>query len=216
MYKKHGWTFPDYDTHFAYMLDKNIKKGGEPVYQEPVRRKSFEFVQHKGLALDIGANIGLWTRDMAKQFQRVIAFEPVADFRECLRENVDMSQVAIRDYALGNENTTIDMVITPDNTGHSHVNTDTMGNGQIHMYRLDSLEFQKIDYIKIDCEGYEYNILLGAEQTIKEYKPVMVVEQKLHKDTGITEDTQYESVELLKSWGARELSRVRNDVILGF
>lgn len=217
MYKKHGWTFPDYDTHFAHMLDKNISKGGKPVYQEPVRRKSFEFVAHKGLALDIGANVGLWTRDMAKQFERVIAYEPVADFRECLQKNVNMENVAIRDYALGNENTTIDMVITPDNTGHSHVDTDTIGQGKIQMYRLDDLESKiKIDYIKIDCEGYEHTILLGAENTIKEHKPVMVVEQKLHTDTGITKDTQYESVDLLKSWGARELGRVNNDVILGF
>ena len=128
-----------------------------------------------------------------------------------------MENVAIRDYALGNENTTIDMVITPDNTGHSHVDTDTIGQGKIQMYRLDDLESKiKIDYIKIDCEGYEHTILLGAENTIKEHKPVMVVEQKLHTDTGITKDTQYESVDLLKSWGARELGRVNNDVILGF
>ena len=44
----------------------------------------------------------------------------------------------------------------------------------------------------------------------------MVVEQKLHKDTGITKNTQYDAVDLLKSWGARELDRVRNDIILGW
>jgi len=43
-----------------------------------------------------------------------------------------------------------------------------------------------------------------------------VVEQKLHKDTGITEDTQYGAVELLKSWGMIELAKVNNDCILGW
>ena len=45
---------------------------------------------------------------------------------------------------------------------------------------------------------------------------MIVVEQKLHEDTGITKETQYGCVDLLKSWGARELGRVRNDCILGW
>ena len=216
MYEKHGWYFPDYDTHFAEMLDKNIAKGGQPVYQEPVRKKSFEFVRNKGLAFDIGANVGLWTRDMTHVFRRVVAYEPVADFRECLQRNVDTDRVSIENCALGNENTFIDMIITEENTGHSHVDPGTKGMGKIPMYRLDDLEPHQVDYIKIDCEGYEYNILLGAEQTIKKYQPVIVVEQKLHEDTGITKDTQYGSVDLLESWGAQELARVRNDVIMGW
>jgi hypothetical protein len=84
------------------------------------------------------------------------------------------------------------------------------------MYRLDSLNLDRFDYVKIDCEGYEYNILLGAEQTIKRFQPVVVVEQKLHKDTGRTEQNQYQAAELLKSWGAQQLARVNHDVILGW
>lgn len=84
------------------------------------------------------------------------------------------------------------------------------------MHRLDSLNLDPFDYVKIDCEGYEYNILLGAEQTIKKYRPVVVVEQKLHKDTGRTADNQYQAAELLMSWGARKLARVNHDVILGW
>lgn len=214
MYQKHGFWFPDYDTHFAEMLDKNIAKGKEPVYQEPVRKKSFEFVANKGVALDIGANVGLWTGDISKEFRKVIAYEPVADFRECLQRNVNLENVNIEACALGNENTFIDMIITEENTGHSHVNPESKGSGKIPMYRLDDLELREVDYIKIDCEGYEYNILLGAEQTIKKFKPVIVIEQKFHKDVGIKDEGQ--AYDLLIGWGMRELARVRNDVILGF
>ena len=216
MYEKHSWYFPDMDTHFVEMLDKNIRKGFKPVYQEPVRNKSLRYVTQKVVALDIGANIGLWSRDLAQQFEQVIAFEPVAEFRDCLIKNVLSSNIEIRPYALGPEDTTINMVITKGNTGHSHVDSNTVGNGVIDMWRLDSLDFDRIDYIKIDCEGYELSILNGAEQTIKHHKPVIVVEQKLHKDTGITEDTQYGSVDLLKSWGMTELARVNADCILGW
>ena len=216
MYEKHGWWFPDQDTHFAAMLTKNIEKGGGPVYQEPVRTKSLQFVKQKGVALDIGANIGLWSKDLADQFEQVIAFEPVADFRNCLIKNVNASNIDIRPYALGSTDTTIDMIVTEGNTGHSHVDNSTIGTGNIEMWCLDSLEFECIDYIKIDCEGYELSILEGAQETIKHHKPVIVVEQKLHKDTGITKDTQYNCVDLLQSWGASKLAQVRDDCILGW
>lgn len=216
MYQAHGWWFPDQDTHFAGMLAKNIKKGGGAVYQEPVRRRSIELTACKNIAVDIGANVGLWSRDLSQYFSQVIAFEPVADFRSCLQLNVPNANLDIRACALGEEDTWIEMNVTPENTGHSHVNADTKGTGTIPMYRLDSLNLPKFDYCKIDCEGYEYTILCGAEQTIRAYRPVMVVEQKLHKDTGITKDTQYSAVDLLKSWGARELERVRSDIILGW
>jgi len=216
MYEKHGWWFPDLDTHFVEMLDKNIHKGFAPVYQEPVRNKSLRYVKKKGVALDIGANIGLWSRDFAEHFEQVIAFEPVAEFRDCLIKNVPTNNIDIRPCALGAVDTTINMIVTEGNTGHSHVDSSTVGTGSIDMWRLDSLEFDCVDYIKIDCEGYELTILEGAEQTIKYHKPVIVVEQKLHKDTGITEDTQYGSVDLLKSWGMVELARVNADCVLGW
>ncbi len=216
MYEKHGWWFPDLDTHFVEMLDKNIHKGFAPVYQEPVRNKSLRYVKKKGVALDIGANIGLWSRDFAEHFEQVVAFEPVAEFRDCLIKNVPTNNIDIRPCALGAVDTTINMIVTEGNTGHSHVDSSTVGTGSIDMWRLDSLEFDCVDYIKIDCEGYELTILEGAEQTIKYHKPVIVVEQKLHKDTGITEDTQYGAVDLLKSWGMVELARVNADCVLGW
>jgi FkbM family methyltransferase len=216
MYQQHGWWFPDEDTHFAEMLDKNIAKGNAPVYQKPVRDRSLGFVQEFGVALDIGANVGLWSRDLCGKFQSVIAFEPVPQFRECLKKNVPAENIDVRACALGEQDTMIDMVVTEGNTGHSHVDTASTGAGSIPMYRLDSLEFDRIDYCKIDCEGYELIILRGGEKTFRQHRPIMVVEQKLHKDTGITEDTQFGAVDLLKSWGARELARVNHDVILGW
>ena len=216
MYQAHGWWFADQDTHFAHMIDKNIKKGGPAAYQEPVRQKSLQFVQDFGVAVDIGANVGLWSRDLATKFARVIAVEPVSEFQECLKRNVPMENIEVWPMALGTEDTTIDMIITEGNTGHSHINKDTVGIGKVEMRQLDSLWFDRIDYMKIDCEGYEMQILQGGENTIQNYQPIIVVEQKLHTDTGITKDTQYGAVELLKSWGAKELGRVRNDCILGW
>ena len=82
------------------------------------------------------------------------------------------------------------------------------------MHRLDDLNIPPLDYIKIDCEGYELNVLKGAEQTIKKHKPIIVIEQKFHKDVGHVDDG--EAVTLLRSFGARQLDKVRNDLIFGW
>jgi FkbM family methyltransferase len=214
MYQAHGWWFPDQDTHFAGMLAKSIKKGDGPVYQQSVRQQSIDLTPNKTLALDIGANVGLWSRDLTKAFAHVISFEPVADFRDCLVKNVPASNLEVRGCALGEEDTFINMIITVENTGHSHVDTSTMGHGTTPMYRLDSLELPKIDYIKIDCEGYENTILRGARQTIMRDRPVMVVEHKRHKDVG--HDDVDQALDTLIGWGAHIITNVRNDYILGW
>lgn len=214
MYQHHGWWFPDQDTHFAEMLDKNMAKGHRPVYQEPVRTRSLKFCQHKRTALDIGANVGLWSRDLCRQFDQVIAFEPVEDFRACLQKNVTASNLDLRAHALGAEDTTINMIITAHNTGHSHVDTESLGEGTIPMWRLDSLDLPVVDYIKLDCEGYESHILLGGQHMIQRCQPIIVIEDKQHQDVGHT-DT-HGAVGIVMSWGAQILDQVRNDVILGW
>jgi FkbM family methyltransferase len=214
MYQSHRWWFPDQDTHFAEMLSRNIAKGNQAVYQEPVRRASIPYCKKHDVAIDIGANVGLWTRDLCQFFQQVHAIEPVADFRDCLRKNVPATNLKIHDCALGVENSMIDMIITPENTGHSHVDPASFGLGKIQMKMLDSMDLPATDYIKIDCEGYEYNIIVGGENYIKSCRPVIVVEQKFHKDTGIVDNG--EAVELLKSWGARLLRQVKHDLIMGW
>ena len=56
--------------------------------------------------------------------------------------------------------------------------------------------------------------ILGGENYLKSCKPVIVVEQKFHKDTGITDNG--EAVELLKSWGAKLLQQKKHDLIMGW
>jgi FkbM family methyltransferase len=214
MYNAHGWWFPDQDKHFVAMLDKSVSKGGRPVYQEPVRVASINFCARRKVALDIGANVGLWSRDLCQHFQQVHAIEPVSDFRDCLQKNVPVRNLTVHACALGAQTTNINMIVTQGNTGHSHVDPGSMGQGTIPMYTLDSVQLPRSDYIKIDCEGYEYKIIQGGENYIKACRPVIVIEQKFHKDTGVIDDGQ--AVELLKSWGARLLKQFNNDLILAW
>jgi FkbM family methyltransferase len=214
MYQAHGWWFPDQDTHFAEMLTKNISKGGGAVYQEPARMRSIEQCPRRRVAVDIGANVGLWTRDLCHWFEQVIAVEPVEEFRQCLLQNVSATNLEIQPVALGATATTINMIITENNTGHSHVDVSSMGQGTVPMITLDSLNLACVDYIKIDCEGFENNILLGAKETICQHRPIVVIEDKKHKDVGHTDTDS--ALNTLLSWGACVIKTVNNDRIVGW
>jgi len=215
MHEHYGWYFPNFETHFPKMLKKSVDKGLPPEYQIAVRRRSIALCSKRGTALDIGANVGLWSRDLVDNFAKVVAFEPVAIFRECLEKNVSGANFFISPLALGDRDTQATMIITEGNSGHSHLDPATLGTGDVQVVKLDNLNMEDVDYIKIDCEGYEYRVLQGAEQTVKRCRPIMVIEQKPHdaysKDYG-----QFAAIELLKSWGMIKLDQVRDDWIMGW
>ena len=215
MREHYGWLFPDFETHFPKMLKKSVDKGLPPEYQIAVRHRSIALCSRRGPALDIGANVGLWGRDLVDNFAKVVAFEPVAVFRECLEKNVIGDNFFISPLALGDHDTLATMIITEGNSGHSHLDPNTLGTGDVQVVKLDNLNIDNVDYIKIDCEGYEYRVLQGAEQTVKRWRPIIVVEQKPHdaysKDYG-----QFAAIALLESWGMIKLDQVRDDWIMGW
>jgi len=215
MIEHYGWKFPDFETHLPRMLKKSVDKGLPAEYQVAVRRRSIELCKNRELALDIGANVGLWSRDFVGSFARVIAFEPVAVFRECLKHNVKGTNFEVQPIALGDQDTQGTMIITEDNSGHSHLDPATMGTGDVRVVRLDTLNFHDVSYIKIDCEGYEYRILQGAEQTILRCRPVIVIEQKPH-DAYSKQYGQFAAVEVLQAWGMIKLDQIRDDWIMGW
>ena len=45
---------------------------------------------------------------------------------------------------------------------------------------VNDLELQSVDFIKIDIEGFEYKALLGANETLKKYKPIIYIELQRH------------------------------------
>jgi FkbM family methyltransferase len=214
MFKSQGWWFPDNEKHFPELLSSLEKKGVAPEYQKPVRSRSLNYVKNKRVALDIGANVGLWSRDLVQNFEQVVAFEPVAMFRECLELNVVASNLIIQDVALGDLDGQVRMIITEGNTGNTHVDPDS-ATGDTTIIRLDGLNLQNVDYVKIDCEGYEYRVLQGAKETIQRFRPIIVIEQKPHKMYNKYYG-QYAAIGLLEDWGMSCLLQVKDDWIMGW
>jgi FkbM family methyltransferase len=72
-------------------------------------------------------------------------------------------------------------VADPSNYGTNEV---VPGMGTVPMFTIDQFDLDALDFVQIDAEGYEANILAGGEKTIRKYKPVIVAERNVnHSDT---------------------------------
>lgn len=198
-----GVWFPDQEAHLVQML-----RDGK--YQAPAREAAIMCCSKRDVAIDIGAHCGLWSMDLVREFDIVYAFEPVEEHRQCFMKNVRGDYRLFR-YALGAEPGSVSMRLEPDNTGHTHIGGNDL---VVEMTTLDLMrDIEDPDFIKIDCEGYEYYVLKGGEDLIKRTQPVICLEQKDHGFYGLD---KLAGVKLLVEWGAHELGRVRDDWIMGW
>lgn len=206
-----GVYLPDGETHLVDWMNKAGEiVDGRGTYQLKKLRAALSHVKQFRTAVDIGAHCGLWSMQLAKRFQTLHAFEPVAQHRECFVRNLESAaNVSLHGCALGDREDTIKITTAPTSSGDSRVD----GSGDIPMRTLDSFELQDVDFIKIDCEGYELFVVRGAEETIKRCRPVMIVEQKGHgmQFYGFRKE---EAAELLESWGMRRVVNMSGDIVL--
>lgn len=135
------------------------------------------YVKEGDAVIDCGAFIGDQTIGYAKKVGangKVIAFEPNPIAFECLEYNLELfKNVELRNEGLSDSNGKINLVEVPTNAGMTFAEKSKKG---IKCVTIDSLKLEKLDFIKIDAEGFEHNILKGAEKTIKKFKPKMVIE----------------------------------------
>ena len=212
MKQSHNFWFPDYDDHFPRLLDKSVRNDGVARYQWRARDAAINACEQHRVCIDIGANVGMWSCDLIKSFENVIAFEPVAEFIECYKMNVQGSNYVIHQMALGREESFIEMNIVKGNTGHSHINPTSLGTGSIPLKTLDSFDLINVDMIKIDVEGFEEEILAGAMNTIKINKPVLVIEQQKHEYKNDIDEKP--AIAILEGWGYQVIEQFNKDWIL--
>lgn len=206
-----GIWLPDHETHLEPYLLSGPKVDGRGTYQKHKYDAALALIpkERRRLALDVGAHVGTWSRLMALDFERVAAFEPVPEHCECWEMNVTAGNARLERCALGDKPGRINVEVTGGHSGHSM----TRSGGHIPIARLDVVLEDEPDFIKIDCEGYELFVVRGAERTIREDCPVIVVEQKpgMGAAYGVGDTA---AVDLLKSWGARVAWEVGGDFCL--
>ena len=153
-----------------------------------------KYVKKDFICVEVGSHIGSISLKLSKSCKYLYCFEPLKESFELLKLNLknnNCNNVYLYNLALSNENkkSNIDFISTnnPGGAGLFYnsqiVNSDIISvsdNYPVELITLDSLNIEKIDYLKIDVEGYEENVILGAYETIKRCNPVIIME--IYKD----------------------------------
>ena len=199
---------------FKLIIDPSIDNGVElSLFQTGTYEKGIlSFIENNfnggGCFIDVGANIGLMSVFTANKFPKakIIAFEAQPDTFVLLKENIAINNIVsidARHCALGNENGNVSIY---DNWqinrgGASIVVKDT--NSNAHLVKIQTLDNAIGDtlteMIKIDVEGFELEVLKGAQHTIRKYLPVIIVEistQRVNKHA-----SSGEIIEFIKGQG---------------
>ena len=174
-------TVTRYSDSFYYykndtIIGKSLQHYGE--YTELEIQLLKLFLKKDSVVYDIGANIGYHTVAFAKLADTVYAFEPNRKHLDLLYKNITKQKnVTVYDVAVSS----IKGVVTiqdfdtdiPGNYGELYCNRDGYS---VDCVKIDDLEIYRPTLVKIDVEGFEYPVLLGMTETIKEYKPVIFYE----------------------------------------
>jgi len=211
----YGWWLPKEDQHFEGYFSKSIQVGDKRVYQPQHIDRCFHHIKNrKHTAIDVGGHCGFWSYYLGGNFKKVYAFEPVEIFRECFKKNIPHENIELLPVALGNENRFVSMNVELENTGATHVSAKINNSNKVELKKLDDYEYSNVDFIKIDVEGYENQVVLGAKETLIRNKPIIIVEQKGFSDR--FNESQFEALETLKSYGAKVIDQVVKDYILSW
>jgi FkbM family methyltransferase len=145
-----------------------------------------------GTYIDVGANAGFWAIPLAKNFSSAIAFEPDPGVRSRLIRNVSLNSLEnfeVSDLAVSESSGSASFAVRRalDNSGSlndgmgSLVNFETFLEDTLRVQTVSLDEYlatkgSSVGLIKIDVEGAEEMVLLGATQTLQAARPIVVSE----------------------------------------
>jgi len=168
------------------------------------------------LSIDIGANIGEYTKLLLLNTDsKVVSFEPLPKaFKELEKIKLEFNdRLDIYNLAIGIENSRLDLYygdeksekasLVPNLEKLSFVGLNNRNRILVDVKKLDHFENyfkdKKIDFIKIDTEGFEYEAIKGAEKILKHHKPKFIqIEFNWHQL--IRNHTLYSLSKLLNSY----------------
>lgn len=230
-----GVWLPKDEHHLKEMIELHSKIGdidGKGTYQLHKLRKALALVpaERRRVAIDIGAHIGTWSMHLVKEFDWLQAFEPIPAHRAIYPYNVPMDTVTLHPTALGNRVGTVELHWDPCHTGNTHRNVELWSAGvplpaqpgrpspeiiTAPIRPLDDFGFTEVDFIKIDVEGVEMEVVEGARETIVENRPWMVVEQK-GNDAKYYGQRRNEASAFLCGLGMKVYENISGDHIMGW
>ena len=179
------------DFLFSLSLDaKGYKNYGS--FKMTGEKSFIELIKNEiELSLDIGANIGEYTKLLLLNTNcKVVSFEPLPEaFKELQKIELEFKdRLDIHNIAIGAENGKLDLFygnhksekasLIPNLEKLSFVGSSNKNKILVEVKKLDYFEDyfkdKKIDFIKIDTEGFEYEVLKGAKKILNLHKPKFI------------------------------------------
>jgi len=186
-------------AQFSWETLDEINNEPEVLVVEEILTKHVDFT-----FLDVGCNKGEYTYAASKFIEpyNIFSFEPNPKLNYTL--NKIFGEVNVLSYALSNEETKAKFKV-PSLNGHEDdslgsLNTESKEANEtsadvfeVQCKRLDdvvaSYKINRVDFIKIDVEGFELAVLEGAQHTIDQHSPLLLIEieKKHHKEHSVLE-----------------------------
>jgi FkbM family methyltransferase len=176
------------DVPFKFKLNSDVSKclvlNGE--FEKKEIEVCLSYINNNSIILDIGANIGFHTIYFAQKAKQglIFAFEPAkSTYHNLLQNIIPFKNIVPLKIALSNNSQIADFFVASDDAYSSLIDTGRkkiIDMEKVVVFDLDTfllpLNLEKIDLIKIDVEGLEYNAILGMAGSLKRYMPVLFVE----------------------------------------
>jgi FkbM family methyltransferase len=209
-----------YRLDISNVVDHYVYFGFEPFYYSKVE----EAISKAKVILDIGANIGVSFSWFSVRNPRasIIGFEPHPETIKRANEQISLNgftNVELLQIGLGNTDSSLTMYEVEDhNPGMNRISFEKLDRPStiIPVRRLDDVlmekKIDKVDFIKMDVEGFEYFVLEGAVETLKKF-PVLFIEVD---DRYLKQNGQSASrlVALLEQGGYNSFRRADTDAFI--
>ena len=151
--------------------------------ERKIKDWAWPYIKNFRTYIDIGASTGTTSSPFINSFEKIYCFEPNPN---SFKELSKFSELICHNYALGNTNEKKLLVMNtttqnPEHGSLSDIRTegwDKTETYEVEIKRLDDFKFDFVDFIKIDTEQYELEVIQGALKIIKKHKPTIFFENK--------------------------------------
>lgn len=153
-------------------------------YENEEQAYLFQFLKEGQTIFDIGANAGLYSLLGAITVSKngsVYSFEPMPQNQLKFKKNIELnnlSNIVLQPFAVSDRQASLTMEYVPENSGMATISN--LGTTKVEAITIDSwiksTDIKSVDFIKIDIEGHEWQALQGMEQTLKSYRPLLMIE----------------------------------------
>lgn len=168
-----------------------------------------QFIKPDFVVVDGGANIGFHSIQFAKLANegKTYCFEPQPLIFNVLSTNILFNGLTeiVEHHRLGLGDKKDNLKMTPlqkqvfnpncINWGGRGLTNSDDGEEKVQTMTLDSLNLPKLDFIKLDVQGFEYKAFIGGKETIKNNTPIIFLENYP------TSKEDQKVIELLEGWG---------------